>query len=167
MHFQINLQKRHRESLRPLIPNQLPPYLSLTAVHFFYHLQPLRWPQSDWKIQCTEVQESARLTAEQFFFQSKTTVNSKRHQIVQIDVWHEGELTEQYRKEFTDVKRNLQPAYYRYAVYFHGGFNPFKNISKEKNTDWQILLRLKTCCSSSFIFRPGNLFPVTDPTGQN
>lgn len=101
-------------------------------------------------------------------FQNKTTENLKKcHQIVQIDVWYGGKLSEQYRELFSELERSFQPAYYRYAVYFHGGFNPIKNISKEKNTDWQILLSLQTCCSSRFIFRPGNPFPVTDPEGWN
>lgn len=107
--------------------------------------------------------EKCKIDSRAVLFQNKKTVNSKKCH--HIDVWHEGKLTEQYKKLFTDLMRSFQPGYYRYAVYFHGEFNPIKNISKEKNIDWQILLKLKTCCSSSFIFRLGNPFSLTDPMG--
>lgn len=90
------------------------------------------------------------------YFGNKTIVNSaKYHQIVQIDVWHEGRLTEQYRKLFTDLKRSLQPAHYRYAVHFHGGFKrqSEKFTFKGHSNPSRKLLRRKTltgksCCGS-------------------
>lgn len=140
-----------------------PPYLSQTAAHFLYHPQPLWWPQSYrtlWKVQ--DWQQSSPISKQDNWELNKVPSNCTNW----CPVWG-GKLSEQYRELFSELERSFQPAYYRYAVYFHGGFNPIKNISKEKNTDWQILLSLRTCCSSRFIFRPGNPFPVTDPEGWN
>lgn len=55
----------------------------------------------------------------------------------------------------------------REKIQFQRLFYPIKKSSEEKNTDWQILPRLKTCCCSSLIFRPGNPFPLTDLAGWN
>ena len=56
--------------------------------------------------------EKHKIDGRTVLFQNKTTAYSKNlHEIVQIDVCHEGKLTMQYKKLFGDLKRIFQPAW--------------------------------------------------------
>lgn len=123
-------------------------------------------------LNCLKIWNSTRLTA--VLFQSKTTTYSKKlSEIVQIDICHEGKLCnvrnclktsrEASSLPNTDTQHiSMEGSGIRVKIHFQRLFYPIKKISEEKNIDWQILPRLKTCCSSSLIFRPGNPFPLTD-----